>query len=482
MSNLDPLQSRTLRVLGFVTLVLALLQTGCTWPRYQGPDLASIYNRAAKNRHIDRNPVIVIPGTMGSTLTDEQGTVVWGSFGGKSADPKKPAGARLMALPMREGARLRDLTDSVRPDGVLERLTINVLGLPFHLKAYLNILAALGAGGYQDEDLRRSGTIDYGDRPFTCFQFAYDWRRDLSETAADLAVFIEEKRRYVRAQREELYGVSDAEIKFDIVAHSMGGLLTRYYMRYGGEPLPEDGSLPPMTWAGARNLESVILVAPPNAGSIAALQNLVRGVKPGPTVPRYEPAIIGSMPSTYQTLPRGRHGAVVDAANPDRKYEDLYDPELWEDLGWGLASPKQARMLEWLLPDIPDATERRRVALEHLRKSLVRARQFSMALDIPAKPPDGVSLYLMLGDAVPTPAVVAVDRKSGALEIIDKQPGDRVVLRSSALMDERLAGEWSPGLVSPVDWTQVTFIFRKHLRMTNDPGFTDNVLFILLER
>jgi hypothetical protein len=139
-------------------------------------------------------------------------------------------------------------------------------------------------------------------------------------------------------------------------------------------------------------------------------------------------------------------------------------------------------MLEWLLPDIPDATERRRVALEHLRKSLVRARQFSLALDIPAQPPDGVSLYLMLGDAVPTPAVVAVDRKSGALEIIDKQPGDSVVLRSSALMDERLAGEWSPGLVSPVDWTQVTFIFRKHLRMTNDPGFTDNVLFILLER
>jgi pimeloyl-ACP methyl ester carboxylesterase len=276
--------------------------------------------------------------------------------------------------------------------------------------------------------------------------------------------------------------VSDSEIKFDIVAHSMGGLLTRYYMRYGGEPLPEDGSLPPMTWAGARNLESVILVAPPNAGSIAALEHLVRGVKPGPTVPRYEPAIIGSMPSTYQTLPRGRHGAVVDAANPDRKYEDLYDPELWESLGWGLASPKQARMLEWLLPDIPDATERRRVALEHLRKSLVRARQFSLALDIPAQPPDGVSLYLMLGDAVPTPAVVAVDRKSGALEIIDKQPGDSVVLRSSALMDERLAGEWSPGLVSPVDWTQVTFIFRKHLRMTNDPGFTDNVLFILLER
>jgi hypothetical protein len=237
-----------------------------------------------------------------------------------------------------------------------------------------------------------------------------------------------------------------------------------------------------MTWAGARNLENVILVGPPNAGSIRAIEFLVRGVKPGPGVSRYEAAIIGTMPSTYQTLPRGRHGALVDAANPDCKYEDLYDPELWEDLRWGLASPRQAKMLEWLLPDIPDADERRRVALEHLRKSLARARQFSAALDIPARPPAGVSLHLVLGDAVPTPAIAAVDRETGTLEVIDKQPGDNRVLRSSALMDERLTGEWSPGLVSPVHWSQVTFIFRKHLAMTKDPGFTDTVLFILLER
>jgi len=475
-------QANFLRPAVTTTLVLALLQTGCVWRRLKGPDLAEIYDRAAQNQHVERNPIIVIPGIMGSKLVDQGGRVVWGTFGGKSANPHRPEGARLVALPMREGARLRELTDEVRPNGVLDRVRVKFLGLPFHLGAYFHILGMLGAGGYRDEELGLAGAVDYGDNHFTCFQFAYDWRRDLSETAADLARFIEEKRAYVRAEREKRYGVSDRQIKFDIVAHSMGGLLTRYYLRYGGEPLPEDGSVPRVTWAGTANVERVVLIGPPNAGSFAALRNLVQGVKLGPTLPRYEPAIVGTMPSAYQILPRGRHGAVVDAAQPDQRYEDTYDPELWEKFGWGLASPDQDRVLQWLLPDVPDAAGRRRVALEHLRKSLARARQFAAAIDTPARPPAGVSLYLVVGDAIPTPAVVAVDGESGTLKVIEKRAGDGSVLRSSALMDERLSGEWSPRLVSPAHWSHVTFMFRGHLDMTKDPAFTDNVLFILLEQ
>ncbi len=327
------------------TVVVLLTALGLIVPmsawarRLKGPDLGEIYNQAAQYQHVERNPVVVIPGMMGSNLSDEGGAVVWGTFVGKNANPKKPAGARLVALPMREGASLRELTDGVRPNGVLDRVRVRFLGLPIHLGAYFRILGMLGVGGYRDEELGLAGAIDYGDNHFTCFQFAYDWRRDLSETAAELAAFIEEKREYVRTEREKRYGVSDREIKFDIVAHSMGGLLTRYYLRYGGESLPEDGSVPSVTWAGARNVEHVVLIAPPNAGSLAALQNLVRGVKLGPTQPRYEPAIVGTMPAAYQLLPRGRHGAVEDAAQPDHRYEDIYDPELWEEFGWGLASP-----------------------------------------------------------------------------------------------------------------------------------------------
>jgi hypothetical protein len=49
-------------------------------------------------------------------------------------------------------------------------------------------------------------------------------------------------------------------------------------------------------------------------------------------------------------------------------------------------------------------------------------------------------------------------------------------------MDERLSGRWSPQLASPVRWSQVNFFFTNHLGLTTDPAFTDNVLFLLLER
>ncbi len=97
-------QAKFLRAVVTPTLVLALLQTGCIWRRLKGPDLAEIYNQAAQYQHVERNPIIVIPGVMGSNLADDGGKVVWGTFGGKNANPQEPEGARLVALPMREGA------------------------------------------------------------------------------------------------------------------------------------------------------------------------------------------------------------------------------------------------------------------------------------------------------------------------------------------------------------------------------------------
>jgi pimeloyl-ACP methyl ester carboxylesterase len=383
---------------------------------------------------------------------------------------------------MREGTTLAESVDSVRPDGVLDRVRVRVAGIPMQVLAYFHILGALGAGGYRDQDLGLAGAIDYGDDHYTCFQFGYDWRRDISESAVALGKFIEDKRKYVMAETERRYGVVDQDVRFDIVAHSMGGLVARYYLRYGDQPLAEDGSLPDLTWAGARRVENVILVGTPSAGSLKSLDELVHGFKIGPTLPRYDPAVLGTMPAIYQMLPRERHRAIVvqDAAGP--RFLDPLDPDLWEEMGWGLASTEIDETLEWLLPEIPDEASRRRVARDHLRKSLRRARQFAEAMDLPASPPAGTSFYLVAGDSKPTPDAVDVDPESGTFHFSSNGPGDGTVLRSSALMDERLTGEWTPRLVSPIRWSQVTFLFHDHLQLTRSQEFTDNVLFVLLER
>jgi len=67
------------------------------------------------------------------------------------------------------------------------------------------------------------------------------------------------------------------------------------------------------------------------------------------------------------------------------------------------------------------------------------------------------------------------------VKIVGNGPGDGTVLRSSALMDERKAGDLSQRLISPIHWSQVHFIFSDHLGLTKDAAFTDNILYFLLE-
>ncbi|MBI3843329.1 MAG: hypothetical protein HY292_01695 [Planctomycetes bacterium] len=472
------MKSRSLVLLPLVASIV-----GCA-SAPTAPNLRGLYDREAKYHDAKRNPVILIPGILGSRLKDsESNRIVWGAFTGEYADPETPDGARLVALPMREGAALRDLRDGVVSDGALDRLKISVLGLPIELGAYANILGTLGVGGYRDEQLGLAGAVDYGKEHFTCFQFDYDWRRDVVENAARLDAFIAEKRAYVKREIEKRYGVADPDVKFDVVAHSMGGLVARYYLEYGAADLPSDGSVPAPTWAGAKNVERVILVGTPSGGSVKALTQLVDGVYFAPILPSYAPAILGTMPAIYELLPRGRHGALVDAADPNRKIDDLYDPALWERMGWGLASPSQDGVLAELLPDVSDAATRRRIALEHLRKCLSRAKRLAAALDapLPSPPPRGLDLYLVAGDAVDTDATAAADATSGAVRIIGTAPGDGTVLRSSALLDERTGGAWSPHVVSPISFTGVQFLFTDHIGITKDPAFTDNILYRLLE-
>lgn len=132
------------------------------------------------------------------------------------------------------------------------------------------------------------------------------------------------------------------------------------------------------------------------------------------------------------------------------------------------------------MPDIEDPADRRDAALEHLQLSLDRASQFHRALDVPAELPEGTTLHLFAGDARETPQVIEVDER-GRIKISEYGPGDNTVLRSSALMDERVGADYEPYLRTPIDWDGTYFLNADHLGLTRDVGFTNNGLFLLLE-
>ncbi|MBW2368949.1 MAG: hypothetical protein JRH15_13795 [Deltaproteobacteria bacterium] len=87
---------------------------------------------------------------------------------------------------------------------------------------------------------------------------------------------------------------------------------------------------------------------------------------------------------------------------------------------------------------------------------------------------------IVAGDAVSTKQTARV-KPNGGLEIVSHSPGDGVVLRSSALMDERGKETAFSRLISPISWDQALFLFSDHIGLTKDPVFTDNILYLLLE-
>ena len=81
--------------------------------------------------------------------------------------------------------------------------------------------------------------------------------------------------------------------KVDVVAHSMGGLVTRYWLRYGDVDVLDSNDFP-LNNAGAGKARKVVLVGTPNLGSTSALQQILVGADFG--VNEITPDVLLSFP------------------------------------------------------------------------------------------------------------------------------------------------------------------------------------------
>lgn len=319
-------------------------------------------------------PIIIVPGLTGSDLynskTDEQ---VWfKAVRSKDDDIRLPISPNL--------ARNRD--NLVTRDILRE---VKIVKLLPEIEIYEKLIGALQTkGGYTEgkwDAPKRDGDKD------TFYVFPYDWRRDNVESARLLVRQIESLKRKL----------GKPNLRFNIVAHSMGGLISRYAAMYGNSDIPA-GKLSP-TWAGARHFDKIFLLGTPNTGSVDAMSALLNGfsyVGGGlnlPFVQNISRFDVFTIPSIYQLLPHEGTLKVYDEKLQPMNI-DIYDPATWETYNWGIW--KDEGYEKKLEPG-----EARNVR-PYFNAVLARAKRFQMALNARSDRKSPASFYLVGGDCKET--------------------------------------------------------------------------------
>ncbi|MCG3162254.1 MAG: hypothetical protein JMDDDDMK_03495 [Acidobacteria bacterium] len=387
---------RTQRLRGgffFALALLALIATNACLLRASKPDLPRIFSSPQITKQTGKPPIIIVPGITGSELVNQKtGEKLWPEL--------FPKDKEALALPI-TSTTLAENRDDITATRVLESA---------HLIKFLPEIGVYGAlfKALEDHGGYRRGDIDApqpdGDRD-TYYLFAYDWRRDNVESARKLAGKIAEIKR--RTNKPDL--------RFDIIAHSMGGLIARYFAMYGDLDVLGDGQ-PQPDWRGAQSIGRLILFGTPNAGSMDALRSLIYGYSvteaDKPRINLFKSlgrAMIFTAPSAYQLLPRNQTARFYDAKLDSIKL-DLFDAETWKRYRWSaafdpeLVNRELKSSVKKFGEDEGKAEAEKTLALRasYLRAALKRAADFHKALDAGDAPPETLRLHLVGGDCEPT--------------------------------------------------------------------------------
>jgi pimeloyl-ACP methyl ester carboxylesterase len=348
------------RQLLLILITVSLVSSACISAR-RTPDLELIF--ATARAKTGKRPVIVIPGILGTELINSKtGETVWPSAFRTSQE----------GLPI--SPDLASNRDDLVPGKIIETVKLGRL-LP-EVYVYRDLLVALRRyAGYRDGDWNNPSADGYQD---TFYVFPYDWRQDNVSNARELIRRI--------AQLKTKLGRPD--LKFNIVAHSMGGLIARYAAMYGDADLPAgDGPIRP-TWLGAAHIGKIVMIGVPNEGSTDAFATRVEGYSITEGLRRRVPLLnkltaedVVKTPSVFQLMPHRQAVKFLDE-NLQPLTVDLYDREVWKRYGWSViySSPEFRRHYAGAAG--PGSDGGSEVELDaYLGATLQRARRFQEALD-----------------------------------------------------------------------------------------------------
>ena len=211
--------------------------------------------------------IVLLPGILGSALR-RNGRDVWALSGGAALRGLLTLGRDIQDLALGEDPPDRDdLGDGVTADRLLPDLQL----IPHLWKV----------DGYAkvSQTIQSTFEVTAGQN---FFEFPYDWRRD-NRVAA---------RRLARQSQEWLTrwrtSSGNAEARLILIGHSMGGLVSRYFLEVLG---------------GWRTTRALVTFGTPYRGSVNALDSLANGVRKGPLGIVDLSAFVRSLTAVYQLLP-----------------------------------------------------------------------------------------------------------------------------------------------------------------------------------
>jgi hypothetical protein len=385
--------------------------------------------------------VVLVPGLLGSQLLRPDGSVAWLNLG-------NTLGHHDLSLPRK--TPFAASRDELVPGFLIG--TDSALPRAFGFTEYSDLLDLLDAAGYEPG-------IGPGLRYAV---YSYDWRRDLVEAARGLALRLEGLAR----------AIGDPGARFHLLGHSMGGLVVRWYLRYGGA---EPNERAPVTWAGARRTASVVLTATPSAGSIPALGAITGGERVGLSYTTLAASVVSRMPSVYQLLPPAGTRPLVDPRGRELDCE-LHDPATWERFGWGPFGPGSKR----------EAAERSFVVA-----ALERARAFHAGLARRPERKAPVPVHALGSDCLLTLArAVAGEGPAGSPPRLEAgtrreqdllfEAGDGRVTRASLLATQLADDRTDPEAHGIPELSGAFFGSADHHGLYADPAFQSLLLRLLL--
>lgn len=453
-----------MRQIGF-TLALLWCLAGCA--HMEQPDLHRLY---ASNRTVtDQPPVILIPGLMGSRIVDAHGKELW------------PGGLGKLLFSSYGDLALDIDPDTLAVDTRGEKasgITDQIAGRAF----YASIIQTLqDAAGYQ---LTQPGHKPEPGRRYL-YVLSYDWRLDNVESARSLDRLIEQIR----------VDFGNPDLKVDIVAHSMGGLIARYYLRYGSQDVLDRNDFP-LNYRGEGRVRRVVLLGTPNLGSVESLHSFIVGRRLA--LGKVKTEVLATFPSLFELFPHPINDWIM-ADTGLMLDRDVFDVDLWRRFEWSIFDRNARERIRGQFADPAAAQATLQLRERFFRYRLERARRFVWSLTVPL---DHVPWTLVTfgGDCTLTPARIVVEEVNGESEVrlwpsqilhprpgvdydrLMLEPGDSTVTKASLLARESLDPLVPRHKYSffPVRWS--LFLCEKHDGLSNNSFFQDNLMNFLLSR